>query len=251
MSNTNNKFLFDLNKFDEPDEPEIEEVLIEEEIEPPPPTFSEDELEAAKAVAFTKGKSEGIQEERAKREQELTDILGAISENFSTIFASEVYREKAYEQEAIKLALQIVELLAPVLQDKLGDEALKETIVNSILAQTKQSEIIIEVAESVKDEITVLLEKLSEQNENSPRFKVKGRDDLTSGSCELSWKDGGMVRNPLKTAADIQNALMELLNDTKETVPSSANNDINNKTDSNDTVPLAETPQPETGDNHD
>ena len=250
MSN-NNKFLFDLHKFDEPEEPEIEEIVIEEEVEPPPPTFSEDELEAAKAVAFTKGKSEGIQEERAKREQELTKILGTISDSFSTLFANELYREKAYEQEAVKLGLQITEQLAPTLQTTLGNDVLKETIVNAVLGQTKQSEIIIEVENSVKDEITALLEKLSEQNENSPRFKIKGRDDLAAGSCELSWKDGGMVRNPLKTAADIQNSLMELLKDTKEPVPSGTNNDINNKTDSNDTVPLAETPQPETGDNHD
>ena len=63
--NKANKFLFDLNNFDMP---EPEEEVIEEEIdlEPPPPTFSEDDLEAAKAVAHATGRNEGIEEEKSK-----------------------------------------------------------------------------------------------------------------------------------------------------------------------------------------
>lgn len=255
MNNADKKFLFDLNKFDEPTAAEIEAALLEKELEPPPPpTFTEDELEAANAVAFTKGKSEGIQEERAKREQELTNILGEISANFSNLFANEIYREKAYEQEAVKMSIELIKILAPTLEQKFGKDALINTIKDTILSQTKQSEIIIEVANSAKDEITSILDNISAKDENSPRFKVKGREDLSEGSCELSWKDGGMVRNPRETAKNIENTLMKLLNNPKEAIPVDTNSDINKVIDSSDSEidnKITEEPKPETGENHD
>lgn len=250
MSNSN-KFLFDLNKFDEPDEPEIVEEIIEEEAVPPPPTFSEDELEAAKEIAHTQGKSEGIQEERAKREQELTILLGIISENFSSLFANETYRENAYEHEAVKLALQITKQLAPVLEEKIGAETLKKTITEAIASQSKQSEIIVEVSKSAEEEIKALLDRFSEKHENTPRFKVKGSDDLTEAACQLSWKDGGMIRDPAKTAERIQKELTELLENIKETVPDNTNDDINKGIDSGEDAPIAQIPQQETGEDHD
>lgn len=258
MNNPGKKFLFDLNKFDEPDAPEIIEEIIEEEIEPPPPTFSEDELEAAKAVSFTQGKSEGIQEERAKRDQELTCHLGTISQQFQTLFANELYREKAYEHEAVHLASEIIDHLAPTLEEKLGGDVLKKTIENAVMAQSKQSEIIIEVAESAVDEINEILERVKQADENAPQFKVKPSTDLTEGACKLSWKDGGMVRNPKETAQSIKNELEKLLSseqkpeNTEETVPTAPKDDINVDVDSIESMesPAADSLPPEIGDNH-
>ncbi|NQZ14719.1 MAG: hypothetical protein HRT94_07850 [Alphaproteobacteria bacterium] len=259
MNNSGKKFLFDLNKFDEPDAPEIIEEIIEEEIEPPPPTFSEDELEAAKAVSFTQGKSEGIQEERAKREQELTRHLGTISQQFQTLFANEIYREKAYEHEAIQLALEITEHLAPTLEDKLGADVLQKTIENAVMAQSKQSEIIIEVAETATEEINTLLDRVKQADENAPKFKIKSSSELSEGACRLSWKDGGMVRDPKETAQSIKNELEKLLSseqkpeNIEETVPDTPKDDINIGVDSAESTqsPVASSSQQETGDSHD
>ena len=54
--------MFDLHNFDPIDvvEEVIEEVI--EEVEPPPPTFSTEELEAAKEMAFENGRQKGLQE---------------------------------------------------------------------------------------------------------------------------------------------------------------------------------------------
>jgi len=259
MNGTGKKFLFDLHKFDEPETPDIEEDVIEEDTPPPPPTFSEDELEAAKAVSFTQGKSEGIQEERAKREQELTRYLGTISQQFQTLFANEVYREKAYEHEALHLAIEIINHLAPTLEEKLGKEILTKIIEDAIMAQSKQSEIIIEVAKSAADEVSTLLDRIKQTNENVPTFKVKANSELSEGACTLSWEDGGMVRNPQKTAKVIQKELEALLSseqqheDIEETVPDSPNDGINIEENLVESTQPPATPatQQETGEDHD
>lgn len=221
MSKTN-RFYFDLNNFDAPEE--VEEIVEElEEVEPPPPTFSEEELEAAKAVAHAAGRSEGIQEERARREQFVAENLKTISENFSSLFAAETYREKQYEEESLKLALEIINTIAPSLNNRLGEEALKNALHKILKNQSEQSEIIIEVHPETTADIDTLIETIWPDKDSAPRYKVLADSNLEKGACSLSWKDGGMVRDPQKMANDIKTAIESLL---VEQVMSSSNSPL-------------------------
>lgn len=210
MSNTN-KFLFDLNIFDTPKEKDVIEEIVEEEIEPPPPTFSEDELEAAKAVAQSLGQREGAKEELEKREQFIAETLQKISDNFSTLFAAEIYRERQYEEESLKLALEVIKLLAPSLNDKLGEEALKNTLKSTLHTQSEQAEVRIEVHPDTAPDIDALIQTIWPDKDITPRYKVVADSNLETGACAVSWKDGGMIRTPEKTANDIKVAIESLL----------------------------------------
>lgn len=244
----NNKFLFDLNNFDLPQE---EEIIIEEEeieVEPPPPTFSEDELEASKAVAHASGRNEGILEERGKREQFIAYTLNKISENFSSLFAAEIYRERQYEEESLKLALEIVDLLAPSLNDRLGEEALKNSLKDVLSSQSEQSEIRIEVHPETAAEIDAVIETIWPDKESAPRYKVVADSTLEKGACQLSWKDGGMVREPKKMANDIKTAIEALLveqvmSKTNSPLTDSKNNAIKNQQPSESAPEIVETDQ--------
>ena len=59
LANENKKFLFNVHNFDVPDEDELEEDVYV------PPTFSEEELAAAKARAYEDGKKAGLEESAA------------------------------------------------------------------------------------------------------------------------------------------------------------------------------------------
>lgn len=231
MNNTN-KFLFDLNNFDTPEEEE--EIIVEEEVEvePPAPTFSEDDLEAVKAVAHATGRNEGMQEERGRREQKIADALTKILENFSTLFAAEIYRERQYEEEALKLALKIIDALAPSLQTRLGQEALKNALNEVLKSQSEQSEIKIEVHPDMATDIDKFIEDIWPDKDSAPRYKVLADNTIEVGACALSWKDGGMIRKPEKTAEDIKTAIEALLveqvmSKDNSSLTNSANNDIN------------------------
>lgn len=221
----NNKFLFDLNNFDidNIDEPEIIEEEIE--IEPPPPTFSQEEMEAAKTIAHTKGVNQGHVEEKQEREQKIAEILKDISDNFSSLFAAETYREKQYEEEALKLGLEIISILAPSLNDRLGHEALKSSMKNVLKRQTKQTKIKIEVSPEFASDITEYIDNIWLDKDSAPLCKVVANSDLEKGACQIHWTDGGMIRDPKKTASDIKEAIEALL---VEQVMSKSNNPLTN-----------------------
>lgn len=222
MTNTN-KFYFDLNNFDVP-ETEEEEIIEEvEEVEPPPPTFTEEELETAKAVAHAAGRNEGITEERGRRENQISQVLQKISADFSTLFAAEIYREKQYEEEALKLALQIIDMVAPSLKSRLGREALQQSLHDVLKTQSEQSEIIVEIHPETASDIDELIGNIWPDPDNAPRYKILADNSLDIGACKLSWKDGGMIREPTKTANDIKTAIEALL---VEQVMSSGNSPL-------------------------
>ena len=251
MTHTN-KFLFDLNNFDAPEEEEIIEEEIED-IEPPPPTFSEEELETAKAVAHAAGRNEGLQEERERRELFVAETLKKISDNFSNLFAAEMYREKQYEEEALRLGLQIIEMIAPSLNNRLGQEALKGALKDVLKSQSEHTEIIIEVTPDTASDIDTLVDSIWPDKDNAPRYKILANSDLEKGACKLSWKDGGMVRNPSKIANDIKTAIEALLVEQvmrtgNSTLTEGENNAIKNQQQEDS---ASEEPETEgNGDNH-
>ncbi len=206
-----NKFYFDLNNFDAPVKEEVEEIVEEEEVEPPPPTFSEDELDAAKAVAHATGRNEGMQEEKERREQHVAEVLQTISKEFSILFAAEIYRERQYEEESVKLGMEILSLLAPSLNERLGKESLKSALLHVLKSQAEQAEIRIEVHPETAPDIDALIENIWPDKDIAPNYKVVANTALEKGTCSLSWKDGGMIRDTQKTANDIKTALETLL----------------------------------------
>lgn len=212
MNNTN-KFLSNLRDFDAP---VIEEEIIEEEeidLEPPPPVFSEDDMEAAKAMAHASGRNEAIQEERDSRDQLLATTLQDISNSFASLFAAEIYREKQYEEESVKIALELIDILAPSLQTRLGEEALKNSLKDVLKSQSEQGEIKVEVHPETATDIERLIDDIWPDKECAPRYKITADNSLEIGACKLSWKDGGMIRDPNKTAQNMKSVLEALLVD--------------------------------------
>lgn len=205
-----NKFLFDINNFDLPPE---DENVIEEEIPyvPPPPVFSEDEMEAAKAIAHSQGVNEGRFEEKQRREEEVANTLNNIALNFSSLFAAEIYREKQYEEESLRLALELIDTLAPSLQNRLGKESLKIALKDVLKRQSEQSEIRVEVDPESAADIDKYIDTIWTDKSTAPRYRVVANSDLEKGACEIYWEDGGMIRSPKKTAQDIKTAIEALL----------------------------------------
>ena len=219
-------------------EEEVTEEIIEEDLPPPPPTFSEDELESAKAIAHEKGRLEGVKEEREKREESIKQILATISQNFSTLFVNEHERERIYEEEALKLGLALLDMLAPTLEKTLGNETLKSIILETLQHQSKQTEIRIEVAPDNISEIQEAINAIwSEGDTDAPPYKITGNNDLNDGGCNITWQDGGMIRDPVKTAKEIREKITALLENREKTEENnnskltSAKNNAINKSD--------------------
>lgn len=207
MTPEGKKYFFDLNNFGESSRPEPEENLP-----PPPPVFSEDELSAAKHSSYDEGHRTGLetgrQEEQQSRAQYIATQISELNTQILSLVLSEQMREKKFEQEVIHLTRTLVSKLFPALTQKGGYQEV-EHIVARVLARQTASKILIEVPKEDAEDIKTYL--LSLKDIEPGRVQITGVDDLSKGSCRMKWQDGGAVRDHEALAASIFAELDEVL----------------------------------------
>lgn len=197
--NQGRKFLFDSNNFDLPETEPEPEVYVE-----PDPLFSLDDLGHAKDDAFARGRATGLEEARVSREQYLASQTNIIAQELKFLLGAEEYRAAVYEREVIALAETIFKTLLPAFTEREGMEEVKSVISKVLANQPEQSSIVIELPESDAKEIEAFFES-REIDKN--RISFKSSPDLGRGSCRMSWKDGGALRDHSAIATEILKTL--------------------------------------------
>lgn len=209
LPNQDEKFLFNAHNFNAPDPNEIEEdVYIE-------PTFTKEELAAAKQKAFQKGKQEGIDETNASIQKRTADLLGQILQNYSPLLMQEDERAKLYETEALRLTSHIFETLYPTLKDHIGYAELHDIIQSIMQTQDTQSHIAIHVNPDMVAQVTSALETATQNSVTYSHVKkdfvVTGDETLDLHAVTMGWKDGGATYDLDALAQKIKEALHERL----------------------------------------
>ncbi|MFK7840547.1 MAG: hypothetical protein AB8B83_09505 [Bdellovibrionales bacterium] len=209
MHGKEEKFFFHINNFDADviDEPLLEDV---EDLTPPPPVFSESELEAAKKQAFQDGHAAGQKEAEESRAQDLANIMKRLTLDLQTLLVSEKAREDVYEREAVALSRTVFEKGFPHFQDAHGFDELSQKMANVLQTMREQSHIDIRVSSDYAKDVSELIEQLK-SNDSSLRCDVQEDDTLNLGAFKIEWQDGGALFDHQNTAQAILSNLDDIL----------------------------------------
>lgn len=199
------KYFFDRHNFDDgrKDEPE----------EPPPPTFSQEELDAARRDSYDRGKRDGLTEAKTGYEKLTLDVLEKIKQNFSTLFAAEDTRIALYQTETAALAQAIFIRLFPALNDRHGLDEVQQVIASVLDTHRAKPAILIEVCPAHTEAIRVQMDKMAAGLTGLGICTVQPAADLGPGDCRLSWHDGGGTRHAGRLAQEIEGILQQALAD--------------------------------------
>jgi flagellar assembly protein FliH len=196
------KYFFDLNNFDQPDVKEIDPDLP-----PPPPVFSLEEIGSAQQESFAQGREAGIAAERNSREHYIAAQVETLNAEIRALLLAEQMREKRFEREVLTLCHGLMSKLFPVMAAS-GGCAEIESMIEKVLSTQTSSKIVIEVPIADVEEIYA---KLLTMKDVEGRFEVTGAADLSTGSCRMSWNDGGAVRDHNCLSAAILQEIEEML----------------------------------------
>lgn len=223
MVDKERKFMFDINIFDAPDPDELKDLP------PPPPTFSEEELAGAKDMAFEQGRLEGIREQKESREQFIATSLSKIADSFSRLFAAEKIRESVYEKESLRLAIMTLDLLFPLMNERLGREDVLKVIENTLIQNRKTKEISIQIPQGMGDEISTLIDRIRDGEHEETIWRIIENPSFTAGDCILEWSDGGAIRDTTRAAQMIRSNIESLLQERIPPLSEHSQSDVNSQ----------------------
>lgn len=235
------RYLFDLHLFDEPETDEIEEEQVED-LPPPPPTYTQQELdqavETARQEAFEEGQKQAAQESAVSLEKKTADTFESVAASLESLLKAEAERDAMFQQDILKITRAALARLVPHYLKSHGHDEIEHFIREVVKSQDKAAEITIFVSPSVSDKVEAMVK-------DHPALSgyilyVKNDDSLQDSDCRIEWPSGGAIKSMGALEEQIDAIIKEYLarepntdqNETQENktltedaTPSKTNND--------------------------
>lgn len=189
------KFIFETD-FDAYQAPEqkLEEAVEEDvPVQEEAPTYSEDELNAARDEAFAAGKQEGEKEAADATDLKISDALAAVEEGLSEIFRIQEETNETMLKNAISVATTVVRKLFPSLNETNALGEVENLVVTTLEKVMDEPKITIHVAEELRPGLEQRIDSLIKGYEG--KLKVLGDGGMALGDCRIEWSEGGAERN--------------------------------------------------------
>jgi flagellar assembly protein FliH len=187
------------------------EVIAHVEEEEAAPTFSEEELQAAKAESFSQGKEEGIREAATATEQRVLETLNSLNQQTLKIFQEMEDVNVTATQNAMSIGASIVKKLFPYLNQRQATKEVEELIQTTLQQVINEPEIRIRVNsdlyEAINDRLLPMLSKMGHDS----KIKLNPDNEMPEGNCQIEWESGGASRDATSMWKEIDDILQRNL----------------------------------------
>jgi len=210
------KFMFDRD-FDDLEilreivELEVEELEQAQEtaepIVPAAPTFSEEDIAAARKQAFEKGKREGIAETLASIEQRVAISLEKVAGEVETLFASQTTSNEATARDAAHLALAVAKKLFPRLHKTHGLSEIVGVTEDILSHLIREPRLVVSVHEMHVDALRTRLSDFLAKRGFTGNLELRGENALAAGDCKIEWMGGDAARDTSALFAEIEETI--------------------------------------------
>lgn len=218
------KFLFDTS-FETAREREAKAraaAEAEAAAEPVAPTFSEEELEAARQAAFAEGKAAGLAEAEESHSKRLAETLAALPPHLEGLIQQLEAQEDERRRSALDAAVTVVRKLFPRLAREGGMEEI-QAVVEACLERLRDEPRL--VIRSADQDLDILRERI-EQSAQHAGFEGKivflADETIASGDVRVEWADGGAERDQSALWKEIDAIIARALGPTGQKPPPKA-----------------------------
>jgi flagellar assembly protein FliH len=172
--------------------PEEEEAIRkkQEEEEETLPTFSEEELEAARDEAFQSGLKAGLQEALTGIEQKVSATLDVLVTSIGRIGEKQTQANELISRETMELAVAAVRKLFPRLAERGGKEEVEKFISDIMSRLLEEPHLNINVSEALRAEIQRHLDDVSQRIGFTGKITISSDNTLGPADCRVKWSEG-------------------------------------------------------------
>jgi flagellar assembly protein FliH len=177
---------------------------------PPPPMFTEAEMQGACDIARRKGEEAGATRGRneavAAFDKQMAATLSTIAQQTAAI-AKNIAAEAQAAGKSTELALAIVRKLHPAPVERQGLAEI-ESVLGQCLESLKQEPRLVAYVHSARlDALQERLAQLSASSGFEGRVVLIGDDAMGESDCRVEWADGGVEREAGRIWRAVEEAL--------------------------------------------
>lgn len=191
--------------------PEGEDADAEEADAPPAPSFTEEELEAAKTAAYDEGRRDGLEAGRAEVQQEvdaqIADLLEVVAERVAPLAEQQKHAHERASALMAKIARDMFERLMPAYVQRYGDEEVLGLIADSLANLQDVGRLSVRVAPEAADALAERLEQTVRLAGFEGKLSVIADPAMARGDASLDWGSGGAERRYKDIWAEIERAV--------------------------------------------
>ena len=182
------KFTFD-TRFDdgiEPSQPKRTQAK---------PSFTEEDLERARAEGHATGFAEGQSDSRATADAEIASAMEHFAANAGSLLAALQAESASIRAEAASLAMVAARKLAPALIATRPRVEIEAVLRDCLTHLNREPHIVLRVSEKLVDQLKEVVDRMAMERGLSGRIILLGQPDITEGDCTVEWADGGVIRS--------------------------------------------------------
>ncbi|RVU38526.1 hypothetical protein EOI86_04375 [Hwanghaeella grinnelliae] len=217
--------------------------LAEQNQTPPPPTFTEEELQAAKAAAWQEGHQAGVADTQKQQEAQTLDLLENLSAQISGMHVHQDLANERIAAEMTEFSLEVCRRILPDFVDSHGGEELRVLLAECLEKITPASRILITVSPDSLGLLEPQVDVLAARSGFEGRIKLVADPTLGPTDLVAVWDGGGMHR----IEKDIWQAIEAVVERTQAAAPPMPDLPPEEpETSAPDMAENAQTPEPET-----
>ena len=159
------------------------------------PTFSEADLEAAKAQAYQDGRAAGLAEAAAERESGLAAILETIGAQIAGLHVHQDVANEKLAADLTELGRVVMSKLLPHYIEKNGYDEVTAILNDGFARLVHEDRISITVGPDTHDLLEPRIEALAAKSGYDGRLKLVADPDMGAADIVVNWGDGRLERS--------------------------------------------------------
>jgi|GEM_PF-1546007 len=161
---------------------------------PPPPTFSEEELQAAQAAAWQEGHQTGLADAQKQNEAHVLALLENLGAQISGMHVHQDLANERIAAELTGFALEICRRILPTFIDSHGGDEVRALLGECLEKITPASRILITVSPDTATLLEPQMDALAARSGFEGRMKLIADPTIGSSDIVAAWDGGNLER---------------------------------------------------------
>ncbi len=175
------------------------------------PTWTAEELESEKSVAFANGRDAGRTEALAGIEQRVAQSLDQVITSAGQMLGQLGTVETNLIAEAKQLSVAVGRAIASELLAQSHVQEIEAIVGEALGFLTHQPHVVVRVHEDLLDPFKARLEAQAESRGFTGKLILLGEPDFEHADCRIEWAEGGITRDSQALAAQLEEIVQRYL----------------------------------------